>query len=188
MNWNKLRQQLDSFLTPKLAGRVEYRASGYRYSPDKKMQCYMTVDKKEVFNMKDNTTNIPWYQTEQEIKSDTNFEIFITPEDIEKVKKELGDKVPEERLAIIARNNKLTQYSKDVLKTQVTLLKTDFKNAASDFLSKPIEKCLESDDIILNVLAIVDRRVGKKRLIGMENEMRMKHPVVRYFYDLRRRA
>jgi len=188
MNWNKLKQQLESFLNPALAGRVEYKASGYRYSPDKAVQCYIVVDKKEVFNMKDETTTIRWYQTELEIKSDTSLKLKVTSDEIESVRKDLGDKIPDERLVIIAENRKLAQYSKELLKAQANLCKTDFKKAASTFLLEPIGKCLESDDILLNVLAIVDRRVGKKRLVAMEETMGMKHPIVRYFYDLRRRA
>ena len=188
MNWNKLKQQLESFISPALAGRVEYRASGYRYSPDKSVQCYIVADKKEVFNMKDDTTAIRWYQTEQEIKNDTSLELIVTSDDIERVRKESGDKIPDERLAVIAKNRKIAQYSKELISAQTQLCKTDFQKAASVFLSDPIERSLESDDILLNVLALVDRRVGKKRLLAMEEEMHMKHPVVRYFYDLRRRA
>jgi len=188
MNWNKLKQQLESFLSPALAGRVEYRASGYRYLPDKSVQCYIAVDKKEVFNMKDNTTMIRWYQTEQEIKNDESLVLKVTSDDIERVKKNSSDKIPDERLAIIAKDRKIVQYSKELLKAQAQLCKTDFRKTASTFLTEPIEKSLESDDILLNVLAIVDRRVGKKRLSALEEEMQMKHPVVKYFYELRRRA
>lgn len=187
MNWNKLKQQLEGFLSPTLAGRVEYRASGYRYSPDKSAQCYVVVDKKEVFNMKADT-EIRWYQTEQEIKNDESLDLAVTPDDIDRVRRDSSDNIPEERLAVIAKSRKLTLYSKELLKAQAQLCKTDFKKAAIAFSSDPIEKSLKSDDILLNVLALVDRRVGKKRLSAMEEEMQMKHPIVRYFYNLRRKA
>jgi len=188
MNWNKLKQQLESFLSPALVSRVEYRATGYRYSPDKSVQCYIVVDKKEVFNMKDDTTSIRWYQTEQEIKNDESLNLIVTSDDIVRVKKDSGDKIPEDRLLTIAKKRKIAQYSKDLIKAQNQLCKTDFRKAASTFLTEPIEKSLESDDILLNVLALVDRRVGKKRLTAMEEDMQMKHPIVRYFYDLRRKG
>lgn len=186
MNWNKLKQQLESFLNPALVGKLEYRASGYRYTPDKTVQCYIVVDKKEVFNMKDTTTDIRWYQTEQEIKNDSNLEIRVTADDIEKVRKDSSDKIPEERLADIAKKRKIVQCSKEIFKAQIQLTKTDFRKVASAYLSEPVERSLLSDDILLNVLALVDRRVGKKRLIAMEDQIQMKHPIVRYFYNLRR--
>ena len=188
MNWNKLKKQIEGFLTPALEGRVEYIASGYRYLPDKKTQCYILVDKKEVFNIKENSLMIQWYQTEQEIKNDATTNLMVTSEDLENVRKELGDKVPEDRLAVIAKSNKLTEYAKVVFKAQNNLYKADFQKSVLIFLSEPIEKCLESDDILLNIFALMDRRVGKKRIVNMERQMQMKHPVVRYFYNLRRRG
>ena len=185
MVWNKLKQQLESFINPALLGIVEYRPSGYRYLPDKSTHCYITVNKKEIFNMNDGTTMIHWYQTEQEIKNDTSIEMKVTPEEIESVRKESGDKIPEERLIIIAKSRKLAMYAKELMIAQTKLYKTDFQKVAVVFLADPIEINLKSDDIILNILAIIDRRVGKKRLQAMKSEMQMKHPIVKYFYELR---
>jgi hypothetical protein len=42
MSWSKLKQQLESFLCPALDGRLEYRATGYRYLPDKAGLCYIS--------------------------------------------------------------------------------------------------------------------------------------------------
>ena len=55
MAWSKLKQHLESFLSPALYGRVEYRATSYRYLPDKAGLCYIAVDKKNVLNMSDTT-------------------------------------------------------------------------------------------------------------------------------------
>lgn len=46
MSWSKLKQQLEGFLSPALIERVEYRAPGYRYLPDKSGICYISVDKR----------------------------------------------------------------------------------------------------------------------------------------------
>lgn len=186
MIWSKLKQNLECFLSPELVGRVEYRATGYRYSPDKSGRCYITIDKKEVFNMSDITTMIKWYQTEQEIKNDQDIQIPITEDDIELVRKDTGGTVPEERLAVIARNRKISDYAKELIAAQAVLSKSDFYSAANAFLSKSIDKSLESDDILLNIFALVDRRVGKKRILGLEDKIKLKHPIVQYFYNLRR--
>ncbi|MEQ8155868.1 MAG: hypothetical protein ABRQ25_13435 [Clostridiaceae bacterium] len=186
MIWSKTKQQLESFLSPALAGRVEYRATGYRYKADKKGQCYLMADKKEVFNMSDATTGIKWYQTEQEIKSDPDISIPVSGEDIETVRKAMNGNVPEERLAVIARSRKIADYAKEMIEAQAALSKSDFNSAANSFLSLPIEECLDSRDILLNVFALVDRRIGKKRILAMENKIKLKHPIVQYFYELRR--
>jgi hypothetical protein len=185
MVWSKEKQQLESFLSPALQGRVEYRATSYRYLPDKAGQCYISVDKKDVFRMNDATTSIRWYQTEQEIKNDLLVQIPIGDEEIEAVRNDTKGTVPEERLIVIARNRKASECAKAMLSAQALLSKSDFNASANKFLSVSIEESLESGDILLNVLALVDRRVGKKKLLNMLGKMKLKHPVVQYFYELR---
>ncbi|PKM94634.1 MAG: hypothetical protein CVU84_08945 [Firmicutes bacterium HGW-Firmicutes-1] len=185
MAWSKTKQYLESFLSPGLVGRVEYRTTSYRYLPDKSGRCNIIVDKKEVFNMSDITTMIRWYQTEQEIKNDSKLQIPISNEDIETIRKDTGGMVPNERLGVIARDRKIAVYAKEMLVAQTVLCKSDFYSVSNIFLSESIERNMDSKDILLNVLALVDRRVGKKRLLSLEEKIRLKHPIVQYFYDLR---
>jgi hypothetical protein len=185
MTWNKWKQNLESFLCPALYGRVEYRATSYRYLPDKAGICYIAVDKKNVLNMSDITTLIRWYQTELEIKNDSDIQIPISNEEIEAVRKETKGIVPEDRLLVIARGRKLSEYAKELLAAQSSLSKSNFIDVANTFLCTSIEESLESNDILLNILALVDRRVGKKRILKMNEKMKFKHPIVQYFYELR---
>ncbi|MET0960106.1 MAG: hypothetical protein ABWX58_07250 [Psychrobacillus psychrotolerans] len=185
MSWSKLKQNLESFLCPALQGRVEYRATSYRYLPDKAGICYIAVDKKNVFNMSDKTTFIKWYQTEQEIKNDSGIQIPVSNEEIEAVRKETKGLVPEDRLLVIARSRKLSELAKELLSAQSSLSKSNFIVVANHFLSTPLEESIESNDILMNILALVDRRLGKKRILNMTKKMKLKHPIVQYFYALR---
>jgi hypothetical protein len=185
MVWSKTKQHMEGFLCPALVGRVEYRTTSYRYVTDKLGRCYITVDKKEIFNMNDPSTTLRWYQTEQEIKNDPEIQIPVTPEELEKVRENTGGKVPEERIVIIAGNHKISAYAKEILAAQAVLFKSDFLTVANSFLSASIEESLECNDILLNIFALVDRRVGKKRLLSMSEKMKLKHPIVQYFYKLR---
>lgn len=186
MSWSKLKQQLESFLCPALYGRVEYRATSYRYLLDKAGICYLAVDKKNVLNMSDRTNSIRWYQTEQDIKNDSNIQIPISDEEIEEVRKDTQGKVPEDRLIVIARSRKISEVAKALLSAQASLSKSNFIVVATKYLAISIEESIESDDILLNILALVDRRVGKKRILNMAEKMKVKHPMVQYFYELRR--
>lgn len=188
MIWSKMKQQLEGFLCPSLVGWVEYRAYGYRYLPDKAGMSYMTVEKKDVFNMCDSTKQFRWYQSEQEIKNDPKIQLPITLKEIEMAKEETLGKVPEERLAVIVRNRKAATYAKDMMIAQGILSKSDFFIVANRFLTESIEESLESEEILINVLALIDRRVGKKRILLLEESIKLKHPIVQYFYELRRRA
>lgn len=185
MTWSKIKQNLEGFLYPALVGRVEYCASGYRYTPDKPGRCYITVDKKEVLNLSTDTATLMWFQTEQEIRSSTTTPISINQEDIESLRKEMGELVPDERLRVIARDRKMAIYAKEMIAAQVGLCKSNFYAEAKLFLSESIENSLESQDILLNIFALLDRRVGKKRLLNMSEKMKLKHPMVQYFYNLR---
>lgn len=186
MSWSKLKQQLESFLSPALAGRVEYRATGYRYVPDKAGLCYISVDKKNVLRMNDKASPIKWYQTELEIKNDHHIQIPISDEELEAIRKETQGNVPEDRLVVMARNRKISILAKELLSAQAALSKSNFVAAANKFLSTSIEESIESDEILLNILALVDRRVGKKRILNMADTIKLKHPAVQYFYELRR--
>lgn len=185
MAWSKLKQNLESFLSPALNGRVEYSATSYRYLPGKAGTCYITVDKKNILNMSDTNSLIRWYETEQEIKNDPNIEISVSDEEIDMVRKETNGMVPEDRLQVIARSRKLSEYAKEMMMAQASLSKSNFVDVAIKFLSTPIEASLESNDILLNILALVDRRIGKKRILNMKEKMKLKHPIVQYFYELR---
>ncbi|CAI6079493.1 SF0329 family protein [Cohnella sp. JJ-181] len=188
MSWSKLKQQLEGFLSPTLNQRVEYRAPGYRYLPDKPGICYISVDKKNVLNMYDKTNPIRWYQSELEIKNDPVIQIPISNEDMEAVRTETKGTVPEDRLIVMARSRKRTEHAKTLLSAQASLSKSNFIVVAQLYLSSSIEESIESDDMVLNILALVDRRVGKKRLLNMSEKMKFKHPIVQYFYELRRRT
>ncbi|MDQ6419588.1 hypothetical protein RB620_09110 [Paenibacillus sp. LHD-117] len=185
MSWSKLKQQLESFLYPALVGTVEYRATSYRYLPGKAGQCYLTVDKKNILNMMDATTSIRWYETEQEIKNDPTIQVFISEEEIAAIRQSAAGTIPEERLQVIARSRKSSELAKRLMTAQSELSKSDFVATATRFLASSIDQSLESDDILLNILALVDRRVGKKRLLNMRGIMKQKHPSVQYFYELR---
>lgn len=185
MIWSKMKQLLEGFLCPELVGRVEYKATSYRYMPDKSGRCYITVDKKEIFNMNDVSTMVKWYKTEQEIKNDLERLIEVSDEEIDEIRKTSTGAIPEERLKVIARNRKISTYAKQILSAQVELSKSDFNKAATDFLSGSLEKSLDSNEIILNVFAIIDRRLGKKRIQGMKEVIKLKHPIVQYFCELR---
>lgn len=185
MSWSKLKQQLESFLCPALSGRVEYLSTSYRYLPDKAGICYMAVDKKNILNMSDKTNSIRWYQTEQEVKNDSTIQVPISDVEIEAIRQDTKGTVPEERLKVIARSRKISEVAKELLLAQSSLSKSNFMVVANKFLSTSIEESLESNDILLNILALVDRRVGKKRLLNMSEKMKLKHPIVQYFYELR---
>ena len=76
--------------------------------------------------------------------------------------------MPENRLTE-ARSRKTSEHAKELLAAQASLSKSNFIVVANKFLTTLIEKSIESNDILLNILALVDRRVGKKRILNMSD-------------------
>ncbi|GGO06607.1 SF0329 family protein [Saccharibacillus kuerlensis] len=188
MSWSKLQQQLESFLAPALKGTVEYRSTSYRYVADKAGTCHIAVDKKNILNMSDKNSFIKWYQSEIEIKNDSMIEIPVTEAEIDAVRQSAKGPIPEDRLKVMAVSRKSTEHAKEMMAAQAALTKSNFVVTANKFLSTSIEENLESRDILLNVLALVDKRVGKKRILNMSETIKLKHPIVQYFHELRRRT
>ena len=61
----------------------------------------------------------------------------------------------------------------------------EFMNAAFEFLNSPINKSLESQDPIVRLLAILDRRVGKRTLEALKAKMQSEDEMINYFFKLR---
>ena len=60
-----------------------------------------------------------------------------------------------------------------------------FYQAFEEFDNQNIDKNLSSDNLIVRIFAILDRRVGKRRLISMRNFMEDQPPVFQEFYAIR---
>lgn len=60
-----------------------------------------------------------------------------------------------------------------------------FYQAFEEFDTQSIDKSLVSDNLIVRILAVLDRRIGKRRLISMKDFMVEEPPVFQEFYAIR---
>lgn len=63
-----------------------------------------------------------------------------------------------------------------------------FYRAFKEFDNQSIEKSLESDDLIVRIMAVLDRRAGKRRLLLMKEKMENEPETFREFYAIRMKA
>ena len=63
-----------------------------------------------------------------------------------------------------------------------------FYEAFSIFNNQSIEQSLESDNLIVRIMAILDRRVGKRRLKKIKETIDAEEPVFREFFAIRANA
>ncbi len=60
-----------------------------------------------------------------------------------------------------------------------------FYQAFTEFDHQSIEKSLASDNLLIRIFVLLDRRVGKRRLQKMGLEMNHKPTVIQMFYTIR---
>lgn len=63
-----------------------------------------------------------------------------------------------------------------------------FYNAFAEFDNQDIETSLMSDDLIVRIFAVLDRRIGKRRLALMKETIEREPEVFREFYAIRAKA
>ena len=60
-----------------------------------------------------------------------------------------------------------------------------FYSAFEEFNSQPIDQSLSSQNLIVRIFAILDRRVGKRRLLAMKQQMQTEPKILQFFYYVR---
>ena len=61
----------------------------------------------------------------------------------------------------------------------------EFLEAAAEYLNSPIDNSLKSNNVLIKILVLLDRRIGKRTLESMQAEMSNEDEIVQYFYSLR---
>lgn len=65
---------------------------------------------------------------------------------------------------------------------------SSFYTAFQEFDNQSIEKSLKSTDLIVRIFAILDKRVGKRRLISMRDKISEEPETFQAFYNIRAEA
>lgn len=154
MQWSSLKKKVEAFFAPSLKRRVELRSTRYRGAHDQTGRGYITVDGKEVWSMC--TLNF-WraeYPRINEIK---------------------------EKEQISARAAQLLADSQ--LGKEGILSQWDYYRALENYCNSSIEASLASENALIKSLAVLDSRLGKRRLEKLD--VTTEHPMVQYFFNLR---
>lgn len=61
----------------------------------------------------------------------------------------------------------------------------EFVEAVNEYLNSSIEELLKSDNVLIKILVLLDRRIGKRTLKNMNEVMAKEDNMVQYFYKLR---
>lgn len=156
--WSGIRNKLENeYLAQSLRGHIQYFSATYSKSPDHIGRFAVRYDGEEIFR----TDYYDWDMTSWR-------------RDIE-----LWDEYPDKsRLECWAIAKKETinsgKFPPDI-----------FYDSFDEFDNQSIEKSLYSENAIVRMLAILDRRVGKRRLIAMRERIKDEPEWIQKFYRLR---
>lgn len=161
--WSKAKKHLKSFTCGSLRSRVDFQVINYRRAHDQLGRAVITVDKIEKLNMCTITAEREEYYRERAIRQrsdDFNFKNRVN-------------------------NLAIQEQAHQRLKEEAIYGQYDFFSALEIYFDMPIEDCLKSNDTLLKILCLLDRRVGKRTLLKMNDTITNEHPLVQDFFKLR---
>lgn len=142
MQWSKLKQLIEARFADSLAGRVEIHTTYYRQGGwDNLGRGWVAVDGLEIANFCDYQAIDTRLRLSREIESGN----LIPPVSIERIAS-------------------IWTQAWEMQNMQGLFERWDFHRALFDSLSLSIEDMLASENGIIRALAMVDRRLGKRRL------------------------
>lgn len=169
-SWSIKRKKLEQdFICEKLKGRIQYFYTHYHGAPDQYGRFAVRVDGKEVLLANPyNEIHYHMYANDIKINEDIPARVWTkkgTIHDAENTKAETSGR----KLAIEA--GYIDSY--------------DFMPAIDVYLNQSVEKSLWSDDYLVRMFALLDRRIGKRTLLKVRDTYFEQPEWLRYFYKLR---
>ncbi len=135
MQWSKRKKKVESFFSEVVKGRVELRSTRYRDSHDEEGRGSITFDKKEIWDM----CTVSFYSTEFDRINEIVIRENVTPYEAQKIAHEE-----------LVREGEFNQYT--------------FYDSLDEYSNNSIESSLTSKNLLIRCLAMLDSRVGRRRL------------------------
>ena len=158
--WSSTRKKLEEdYLCPALRGRVRYFATTYSKCPDHEGRAAILVDGVEVLKSSYYEYAPAFWKLQSELRR-------LEEADWREAAPKAGQTVLEDGL----------------------FDQRDFYAAFQELDNQSIEASLASENPIVRIFALLDRRLGKRRLVALKETMEQELDWVRPFYFLRMEA
>ena len=160
--WSKIKKNIESNFSEKLKDKIQIYTTTYTKnydSGDLSNRGWITVNGKEVVN----------FSTPDSFRLNSYVYNFTTPTNF-----------------ITAEKVTIEERSPEQLTEKGEFSKFDLSNCCYAFLEMSIEEGLNHESPIINMLSVLDKRLGKRRLLKL-NDQNL-HPLVKYFLNLRLEA
>ena len=83
------------------------------------------------------------------------------------------------------QNYEIGVQAHNLIKAEGVFAQYDFFDALEEYFSSSIEKSLISADMVIKILSLIDRRVGKRTLQKLNESIKSESDMIKYFYKLR---
>ena len=157
MQWSKLKTRAEAFFAPTIAGRVELRVTQYRNWRLPEGRAWITLDGKELHSF---CTLTHWRERSrlEHGLRDANHVMSFTSD----------------------REGYLeaSRAADAILEKQGLGSQSDFMAALYSYLDMTVTDALASEQLVHRALAVLDRRLGKRRLVALELRTD-EHPLVK---------
>jgi hypothetical protein len=154
MQWSKRKKKVEGFFSDLVLGRVELRSTHYRGSHDEEGRGYITFDKNEIWSM----CTLSFYSIEYDRIDEIVERESIAPYEAQKIAYD-----------VLASEGKFNQYT--------------FYDSLDEYCNNSIDSSLTSDNLLIRCLAMLDARLGKRRLRALDLSEESKKVVD--FYKIR---
>jgi hypothetical protein len=165
MRWSKLKQMVESRMAISLGGRIELHSARYRHAHDSDGRVWLTVDGREVVSVSYHRTAAIRYNIARGLREANAHVVASDP-------------------AFRAEFQDGWAPAKAITRKQGIVTQFEFYDDLEEYLSLTVEQAWESPNPLIRALAIVDRRLGKRRLRSLSPDA-LDHPLMRELYDLR---
>jgi len=173
-SWSGIRKRLEQdLLSESLRGRVRYFITKYTKAHDEEARMAIVVDGKEV--IKANVFDFykamnPVYD---QLKIEHNVEKRV-------VSYENGFEILNDN-----ENNEIEDLAEKRLVNEGVFAVYSITDALDIYLHQSIDKSLQSDNPVVRMFAVLDRRVGKRTLDKLKGEIDKQPEWLQFFYKLR---
>ena len=183
MQWSKLKKRVEALFSENIVGRVGLYSTRYGTDRDSSIgRAWITIDGVEVFNCLGDSA---WHGKllEREYDSDVFEPISPTYDDCKNANQY------KERFNLHLNSDEYKNHEKKRNEIEQQLIndnifhQSDLGMAMYDYPNLSIEEILNSEDIFIRALGMLDRRVGKRKLKSMKIEK--EHLLIQKLYQFR---
>lgn len=174
-SWSGLRRELENeYLCESLKGRVKYFLTSYRKAHDQLGRVAVRVDGKEVVMGNVFDYHEKGYSHKEDILKEEN---SVPPREWN------GNDLLYDK-----ENREIENMVYDMAINDGVFDPYDVTSAIEEYKNLPIKESIYSTNPLIRMLAVMDRRVGKRTLIKLKSQVHSQPEWLQFFYNLRLEA